>query len=70
MSFSIMTPSSTPLLAKIPPCISGLRVLTRPAIISGKPVKSDTSITGIPCSLRSFAVPPVERSSILRDTRL
>ena len=35
ISFSDITFSSTPLRAKIPPCILGFSVLTRPAIISG-----------------------------------
>ena len=40
----------------------GWSVLTRPSIISGKPVKSETSMTGRPASLRVFAVPPVDRT--------
>jgi hypothetical protein len=31
-----------------PPCTTGCRVLTRPSIISGKPVRSATSLTGRP----------------------
>ena len=38
----------------------GCMVLTRPSSISGKPVTSSTSVTGMPESLRSRAVPPVE----------
>ena len=38
----------------------GCIVLTRPSSISGKPVTSSTSVTGMPQSLSSFAVPPVE----------
>ena len=38
----------------------GCMVLTRPSSISGKPVTSSTRVTGMPESLSSFAVPPVE----------
>ncbi len=48
------------LLARIPACTAGLRVLTRPSKISGCPVTSDTSVTSIPASLSFEAVPPVE----------
>src|SRR5687767_4341325 len=47
----------------MPPWIAGWSVLTRPSIISGKPVTSDTATTGRPASLRTRAVPPVETSS-------
>ena len=33
-----------------PPCTIGCRVLTRPSIISGKPVRSETSFTGRPAA--------------------
>jgi hypothetical protein len=46
-----------------PPCTFGCRVLTRPSIISGKPVTSATSVTVSPASRSVEAVPPVERSS-------
>src|SRR6266849_7742456 len=49
--------------ASNPPCILGCRVLTRPSIISGKPVRSDTSRTLRPASASARAVPPVETSS-------
>src|SRR5450631_4522437 len=48
-------------LARMPPCTLGCSVFTRPSIISGKPVCSATSVTTTPFSLRSWAVPPVER---------
>src|ERR1035437_10116680 len=54
------------LLARIasnPPCTFGCSVLTRPSIISGKPVSSATSITLSPASFSALAVPPVEINS-------
>src|SRR5690606_38407558 len=39
---------------------------TRPSIISGKPVASDTSRTGRPASRIAFAVPPVDSRSTPR----
>src|SRR5450631_1515431 len=48
-------------LARMPPCTLGCSVFTRPSIIPGKPVCSATSVTTTPFSLRSCAVPPVER---------
>ena len=35
-------------LARMPPCTAGCSVLTRPSIISGKPVTSETFMTGSP----------------------
>ena len=52
--------------ASSPPCTIGCRVLTRPSIISGKPVISATSRTGSPASRSARAVPPVESSSTPR----
>src|SRR6185437_17052290 len=49
--------------ARMPPWTLGWSVFTRPSIISGKPVNSETSVTTTPFSLRSCAVPPVERIS-------
>ena len=46
----------------MPPCTVGCSVLTRPSIISGKPVTSETLTTGSPASARALAVPPVETS--------
>ncbi len=43
-----------------PPCTLGCRVFTRPSIISGNPVWSLTSVTGISSSRSNLAVPPVE----------
>ena len=37
----------------MPPWIAGCSVLTRPSIISGKPVTSDTLTTGSPASARA-----------------
>ncbi len=50
-------------IASKPPCTFGCSVFTRPSIISGKPVSSDTSITGNPASAIALAVPPVETIS-------
>src|SRR4051812_37485575 len=50
--------------ARMPPWTFGWSVFTRPSIISGKPVKSATSVTTTPFSLSSCAVPPVERISM------
>src|SRR5882724_13557909 len=47
----------------------GCRVLTRPSSISGKPVSSEMSLTEIPASRRSLAVPPVETSSTSIEAR-
>ena len=46
-------------MARMPPWIFGWSVLTRPPSISGSPVASDTGTTGIFCSSRARAVPPV-----------
>src|SRR5271155_2945231 len=47
-----------------PPCTAGCSVLTRPSIISGKPVSSLTSSAFRPASLSVLRVPPVETSSM------
>src|SRR6185295_3052895 len=47
--------------ARMPPCIFGCSVLTRPSSISGKPVCADTSVTRTPSFSSSLAVPPVDR---------
>ena len=52
-----------------PPCTTGCRVFTRPSIISGKPVISDTSFTGRPAAAMAAFVPPVETSSTPVATR-
>src|SRR6185503_14187548 len=54
--------------ASNPPCTFGWRVFTRPSIISGKPVRSETSRTVPPLSRSFAAVPPVETSSTPRST--
>src|SRR6185437_8032164 len=46
-----------------PPCTFGCSVLTRPPMISGKPVSSLTSRTGTPASRNAVALPPVEINS-------
>src|SRR5580692_10092463 len=56
-------------IASRPPWIFGCSVLTRPSIISGKPVRSDTSRTLRPASVRARAVPPVETSSMPKPAR-
>src|SRR5436309_9316503 len=53
----------------MPPWIFGCSVLTRPSIISGKPVTSDTLVTGRPASVSARAVPPVDTSSKPRASR-
>src|SRR5215469_8701616 len=50
-------------MASRPPAILGCMVLTRPSSISGKPVTSLTSLTGMPALRIRRAVPPVEMSS-------
>src|SRR5689334_24150791 len=49
--------------ASSPPCTLGCSVLTRPSIISGKPVSSEMSETARPASRNALAVPPVEISA-------
>src|SRR5690554_1232990 len=66
MPCAAITASSTPRLPSSAPCTFGCRVLTRPSMISGKPVTSDTSRTARPASRIALAVPPVESSSMLR----
>jgi len=48
---------------RIPPCTRGCSVFTRPSMISGDSVYSETSMTGTPPSRSALAVPPVERIS-------
>src|SRR5208337_3849602 len=55
--------------ARMPACTLGCRVLTRPSSISGKPGKSETSVTGTPPSRNILAVPPVDRISTWRPAR-
>src|SRR5581483_10590308 len=50
--------------ASNPPWILGCSVLTRPSIISGTRVTSETSMTFSPASRKSFAVPPVDTISM------
>ncbi len=49
--------------ASRPPWTRGCSVLTRPSIISGKPVRSSIGRTGTPASASALAVPPVETIS-------
>ena len=58
-----ITASSVPRLPSRPPWIVGCNVLTRPSMISGKPVLSATSMTSMPASRNALQVPPVERIS-------
>jgi len=53
--------SSSVLLANIPPCIFGCKVLTLPPRISGELVNSATYKTGIYASIRCMEVPPLDR---------
>ena len=63
MPCSPMTSSSMPRRPSRPPCTCGCRVLTRPSMISGKPVSVETSATGTPAAASRRAVPPVDTSS-------
>ena len=56
-------------MASSPPCTRGCSVFTRPSIISGNPVNSETSITAKPAALSAAAVPPVETISTPRSLR-
>src|SRR5262245_16952156 len=58
--------SLLPRIASRPPCTFGWSVLTRPSIISGKPVSSETSFTFSPAVAIALAVPPVEINSTPR----
>src|SRR5258707_56827 len=49
--------------------MSGCSVFTRPSIISGNPVTSETLVTVSPAAVSVFAVPPVETSSKPRAAR-
>src|SRR5215217_9342327 len=53
--------------ARSPPWTPGWRLLTRPSIISGKPVRSDTSSTTRPASASARRVPPVETRATPRS---
>jgi hypothetical protein len=55
--------------ARMPPCTIGCSVFTRPSIISGNFVTSETLVTGRPASASARAVPPVETNSKPRDRR-
>ena len=66
MPCSAMTASSVPRRPSRPPWTLGCRVLTRPSMISGKPVSSETSRTARPASRMAFALPPVDSSSTPR----
>src|SRR5660398_334997 len=46
--------------AKMPAWTAGCRVFTRPSMISGKSVVSETRVIGMPTSWRCRAVPPVD----------
>src|SRR5258708_7571376 len=49
--------------ARMPPWMVGCSVLTRPSIISGKPVWAETSVTATPALAIAAAEPPVDRIS-------
>src|SRR5665811_2108830 len=59
--------SGLPRAASSPPWIFGCSVFTRPSIISGEPVTSETSTTSSPSLRSAFAVPPVETSAMPRS---
>src|SRR5680860_210244 len=52
----------------MPPWMAGWSVFTRPSMISGNPVTSDTCVTGMPASAKNLNVPPVEMSWTPRST--
>ena len=52
--------------ARMPAWMAGWSVLTRPSIISGNPVTSETPRTGNPAAESAEAVPPVDTSSTPR----
>src|SRR6185503_12175742 len=58
-----ITASSTPARPRRAPCTFGCSVLTRPSMISGKPVSEATSVTARPAPEIARAVPPVEINS-------
>src|SRR6478672_8216860 len=62
--------SAAPRTPSRPPWTTGCKVLTRPSIISGKPVRSATSFTGTPKPAMAARVPPVETSSTPRPCRV
>src|SRR5579871_3201141 len=68
MPWVCITASSVPRRPSRPPCTRGCSVLTRPSMISGKPVYADTSVTGRPERRSSSAVPPVDSSVMPRAT--
>src|SRR4029453_1305386 len=49
--------------------MAGCSVLTRPSIISGKPVTSDTFVTDKPSDCNNLEVPPVDMTSMRRFAR-
>ena len=55
--------SARPRRARMPPWTAGCSVLTRPSMISGKPVTSEMPVTGTPAFSSARAVPPVDTSS-------
>src|SRR5215510_8878582 len=69
MSCCDITASSVPRRPRRPPCTFGCSVLTRPSMISGKPVSVDTSVTGTPAWRSAAAVPPVETSAMPSASR-
>ena len=69
MPCAAITASSSPRRPRRPPCTFGCSVLTRPPMISGKPVTSATSVTSRPASRSAVAVPPVDSSWTRRAAR-
>ena len=63
-SFMAATWSGSSRMPRMPPWIAGCSVLTRPSMISGKPVTPETSLTAMPAAAIALAVPPVEISSM------
>ena len=53
--------------ARMPPWIIGWSVLTRPSMISGKPVTDETSTAATSASTKVRWVPPVDRISTPRS---
>ena len=69
VSVAARTCSGLSRTASRPPWSRGCSVLTRPSMISGKPVKSSIARTSRPAPWSSRAVPPVETSSTPSSAR-
>src|SRR5262245_44296014 len=68
-AFCAATCSGRSRRASRPPWILGCRVFTRPSMISGNPVCSETSVTARPAWRSVWAEPPVDSSCTPRSAR-